>query len=45
MASGFSALTQVAVYVPTNLTNGDYPVVVTVGGVQSTQTVMLTVQK
>lgn len=45
MASGYAALTQVAVYVPANLANGDYPVVVTAGGISSTNEIMLTVQK
>lgn len=43
-APGFAALVQVAIQVP-QLSNGDYPVVATVGGVSSPDTVLLTVQQ
>jgi uncharacterized protein (TIGR03437 family) len=43
-APGFAALVQVAIEVP-QLSNGDYPVVATVGGKSSPDTLLLTVQK
>ncbi|HEX5229358.1 MAG TPA: FG-GAP-like repeat-containing protein, partial [Bryobacteraceae bacterium] len=43
-APGFAALVQVAIQVP-QLSDGDYPVVATVGGESSPGTVMLTVKK
>ena len=45
LASGFAALYQLAVTVPSSLAAGDYPVVATINGVvQSPSTTMLTVQ-
>ena len=43
-APGFAALVQVAIQVP-QLSNGDYPVVATVGGASSPDTVLLTVEQ
>jgi uncharacterized protein (TIGR03437 family) len=45
LAPGFAALYQVAIQVPTNLANGDYPVVASVGGVSSPASTLLTVQQ
>jgi uncharacterized protein (TIGR03437 family) len=42
LASGFAGLYQVVVTVPATLSNGDYPLVATVGGV-ATATTTLTV--
>jgi len=44
LAPGFASLYQIAIQVPTALTNGDWPVVATIGGVQSPAGMMLTVQ-
>ena len=42
---GSAGLYQVAIQVPSGLANGDYPIVATVGGVQSPAGVKLTVQQ
>jgi uncharacterized protein (TIGR03437 family) len=44
LASGFAALYQLAVTVPSSLAAGDYPVICTINGVQSPATTMITVQ-
>ena len=44
LTPGFAGLYQVAIQVP-SLSNGDYPVVASVGGVQSPATTLLTVQQ
>jgi uncharacterized protein (TIGR03437 family) len=44
LAPGFAALVQVAVEVP-NLADGDYPVVVSEGGISSPSTTLLTIKK
>ena len=44
LAPGFAGLYQVAIQVPTSLTNGDWPVVATIGGAPSPTGVLLTVQ-
>jgi uncharacterized protein (TIGR03437 family) len=44
-ASGFAGLYQVAIQVPSSLGNGNWPVVATIGGVQSPAGVVLTVQQ
>jgi uncharacterized protein (TIGR03437 family) len=41
--SGFAALYQVAIQVPTNLANGDYPIIATINGVSSPAGTVLTV--
>ena len=43
LAPGFAGLYQVAIQVPASLANGDYPIVATIGGVQSPSTTLLTV--
>ena len=45
LAPGFAGLYQIAIQVPTALGNGDWPVVATIGGVQSPTGLVLTVQK
>ncbi len=45
LAPGFAGLYQVAIEVPASLANGDWPVVASVGGVQSAAGVVLSVQK
>lgn len=45
LASGFTGLYQIAIQVPVNLANGDYPVIATIGGVASANTALLTVQQ
>ena len=44
LAPGFAALYQIAIRVPTTLDNGDWPVVASIGGVQSPAGIVLTVQ-
>ena len=44
LAPGFAGLYQIAIQVPTALENGDWPVVATIGGVQSAAGIVLTVQ-
>lgn len=44
LAPGFAALYQVAIQVPATLADGDWPLVATVGGVQSPDGIILTVQ-
>ncbi len=44
LAPGFASLVQVAIQVP-NLADGDYPVIVSEGGISSPTTTMLTVKK
>jgi uncharacterized protein (TIGR03437 family) len=44
LAPGFAALYQVAVQIPTSLTDGDYSVVATVGGQSSPTTSLITVK-
>lgn len=44
LASGFAALYQVAIQIPTSLADGDYPVVATVAGQSSPVTAMISVQ-
>jgi uncharacterized protein (TIGR03437 family) len=43
LASGFAALYQVAIQIPTSLADGDYPVVATVNGQSSPSTTLITV--
>jgi len=43
LAPGFAALYQVAIQVPSSITNGDWPVVAGIGGVESPTGVLLTV--
>jgi uncharacterized protein (TIGR03437 family) len=45
LASGYAALFQVAIQVPSSLANGDYPLVATVNGVSSPATALITVQQ
>jgi uncharacterized protein (TIGR03437 family) len=45
LAPGFASLYQVAIQVPTALPNGTWPIVASVGGVQSPSTVVLNVQQ
>ncbi len=45
LAPGFAGLYQVAIQVPTTLGNGTWPVVATIGGVQSPSGMVLTVQQ
>lgn len=45
LSPGSAGLYQVAIQVPSSLANGDYPIVATVGGVQSPPGVNLTVQQ
>jgi uncharacterized protein (TIGR03437 family) len=45
LTSGYAGLYQVAIQVPTSLSDGDWPVVVTVGGVSSPTGVLLTVKQ
>ncbi len=45
LAPGFAALYQIAITVPTSIPNGTWPIVASVGGVQSTNTVMLVVHQ
>jgi uncharacterized protein (TIGR03437 family) len=44
LAPGFAGLYQVAIQVPDSITNGDWPIQVSVGGVESPAGVVLTVQ-
>jgi len=44
LAPGFAGLYQIAIQIPTALANGDWPVVATIGGVQSPAGILLTVQ-
>lgn len=43
LAPSFAALYQVAIYIPTSLADGDYPVVATVGGASSPATCLISV--
>ena len=45
LSPGSAGLYQVVITLPSGLTNGDYPIVATVGGVQSPSGVKLTVQQ
>jgi mannan endo-1,4-beta-mannosidase len=45
LSPGLAGVYQVAITVPSTLANGDYPIVATVGGVQSPSGVKLTVQQ
>jgi uncharacterized protein (TIGR03437 family) len=45
LAPGYAGLYQVAIQIPASLANGDYPVIATISGVQSTSTTMITVQQ
>jgi len=45
LAGGNAGLYQVAIQVPTNLSNGDYPIVATVSGLESPLTTLITVQQ
>jgi len=45
LASGFAGLYQIAIQVPTTLTNGDWPIIATIGGVSSPTGMVLTVQQ
>jgi uncharacterized protein (TIGR03437 family) len=45
LAPGFAGLYQVAIQVPTSLTDGDWPIQATIGGVQSPAGTILTVQQ
>jgi uncharacterized protein (TIGR03437 family) len=45
LAPGYGGLYQVAIEIPGALTNGDYPVVATVSGAQSSSTTLITVQQ
>lgn len=45
LAPGYAGLYQVAIEIPGALTNGDYPVVATVSGAQSSSTTLITVQQ
>ena len=45
LAPGFAALYQIAIQVPTALTNGDWPIIATIGGVPSPTGMILTVQQ
>jgi uncharacterized protein (TIGR03437 family) len=45
LAPGFAGLVQVAIQVPTSLGNGDWPVVASIGGVQSASGLVLSVQQ
>lgn len=43
LTSGYAGLYQVVAQVPTSMTNGDWPLVATIGGVSTPSTVLLTV--
>jgi uncharacterized protein (TIGR03437 family) len=45
LTSGEAGLYQVAIQIPTTLSDGDYPIVATVSGAQSPATTLITVQK
>jgi uncharacterized protein (TIGR03437 family) len=45
LAPGFAGLYQVAIQVPTSLTNGDWPIIATIGGVPSPTGMVLSVQQ
>jgi uncharacterized protein (TIGR03437 family) len=45
LAGGNAGLYQVAIQIPGNLANGDYPIVATVLGAQSPVTTLITVQQ
>ena len=45
LAPGFAGLYQVAIQIPRSLSDGDYPLIATVSGVQSPASVLLTVAK
>ena len=45
LASGFVGLYQVAIQIPTSLTDGDYPVIASISDVQSPATTLITVQQ
>jgi uncharacterized protein (TIGR03437 family) len=45
LASGFAGLYQVAIQVPSNMADGDWPVQVSIGGAASTVSMVLSVKK
>lgn len=45
LAPGYAGLYQIAIQVPPSLANGDYPVVATIAGAQSSQATMITVNQ
>jgi uncharacterized protein (TIGR03437 family) len=45
LAPGYAGLYQVAIQIPASLADGDYPIIVTINGVQSPSTTMITVQQ
>ncbi|HTS49581.1 MAG TPA: IPT/TIG domain-containing protein [Bryobacteraceae bacterium] len=45
LASGFAGLYQIAIQVPPDLGNGDWPIIANIGGVQSPTGIVLTVQQ
>ena len=45
LAPGYAGLYQIAIQIPAQLANGDYPVVATIAGVQSPSTTLITVQQ
>jgi uncharacterized protein (TIGR03437 family) len=45
LAPGFAGLYQVAIQVPASLADGDWPIVVSVGGVQTSNTMLLSVRR
>jgi uncharacterized protein (TIGR03437 family) len=45
LAPGFAGLYQIAIQVPNTLTNGDWPIQASIGGVSSPSNVLLTVQQ
>ena len=44
LASGYVGLYQIAIQIPSSSSNGDYPVIATISGVQSPLTTMITVR-
>lgn len=45
LASGFTGLYQLAIQVPASIPNGDWPIVASIGGVQSASTLLLSVRQ
>ena len=45
LAPGFVGLYQVAIQVPASIPNGDWPIIASIGGAQSPNTLLLSVQR
>jgi uncharacterized protein (TIGR03437 family) len=45
IAPGYAGLYQVAIQIPASLSNGDYPVIAAIDGVQSPASTLITIQQ